>query len=64
MQRFNEQVVIVTGAAHGIGRGISEGFCREGARVHGFDIDAAGLQAAADSLNAQHEQLFILWWWI
>jgi NAD(P)-dependent dehydrogenase (short-subunit alcohol dehydrogenase family) len=58
MQRFIEQVVIVTGAAHGIGRGISEGFCREGARVHGFDIDVAGLQAAADNLNAQHERFY------
>jgi NAD(P)-dependent dehydrogenase (short-subunit alcohol dehydrogenase family) len=58
MQRFNEQVVIVTGAAHGIGRGIAEGFCREGARVHGFDIDVAGLQAAAASLNAQHERFY------
>ena len=36
MQRFNGQVVIVTGAAHGIGRGISAGFCREGASVNGF----------------------------
>jgi NAD(P)-dependent dehydrogenase (short-subunit alcohol dehydrogenase family) len=58
MQRFTEQVVIVTGAAHGIGRGISEGFCREGARVHGFDIDVAGLQAAARGLNAQHERFY------
>jgi len=58
MQRFNGQVVIVTGAAHGIGRGIAAGFCREGALVHGFDIDADGLKTAADGLNAQHERFF------
>jgi NAD(P)-dependent dehydrogenase (short-subunit alcohol dehydrogenase family) len=58
MQRFNGQVVIVTGAAHGIGRGISAGFCREGASVNGFDIDSAGLQATAQALNAQRERFY------
>jgi len=58
MQRFNGQVVIVTGAAHGIGRGIAAGFFREGAIVNGFDIDVAGLQVAAEALNAPHERFY------
>jgi NAD(P)-dependent dehydrogenase (short-subunit alcohol dehydrogenase family) len=52
MQRFAGRVVIVTGAAHGIGRGIATGFCREGALVAGLDVDTAGLQEAAGKLNA------------
>jgi NAD(P)-dependent dehydrogenase (short-subunit alcohol dehydrogenase family) len=51
MQRFAGQIIIVTGAAHGIGRGIAAGFCREGAIVNALDIDAAGLDAAAADLN-------------
>ena len=58
MQRFNGQVVIVTGAAHGIGRGIAASFCREGAVVNGFDIDATGLQVTAQALNAQQERFY------
>lgn len=50
--RFEGRVVIVTGAAHGIGRGIAAGFCREGAIVNGLDIDAAGLEVTANALNA------------
>jgi NAD(P)-dependent dehydrogenase (short-subunit alcohol dehydrogenase family) len=53
MQRFSGQTVIVTGAAHGIGRGIAAGFCREGARVYGLDVDGAGLETAAQRLNSK-----------
>lgn len=39
MQRFQDQVAIVTGAARGIGRGIAQRLATEGARVLVFDID-------------------------
>jgi 3-oxoacyl-[acyl-carrier protein] reductase len=41
---FDGKVVIVTGAAHGFGRAIAQGFASRGAVVHVCDIDAAGLQ--------------------
>jgi 3-oxoacyl-[acyl-carrier protein] reductase len=46
--RFKDQVVIVTGAARGIGAATVRVFAREGARVAVLDIDAPGAQAVAD----------------
>jgi len=45
--RFDERVVIVTGAAHGFGRAIAVAFARLGARVVGCDILEAELQETA-----------------
>jgi 3-oxoacyl-[acyl-carrier protein] reductase len=45
--RFKDQVVIVTGAARGIGAATARAFAREGARVAVLDIDAPGAQAVA-----------------
>ena len=40
---FSGQVVIVTGAAHGLGRAIARAFAEGGARVHACDVNDEGL---------------------
>jgi NAD(P)-dependent dehydrogenase (short-subunit alcohol dehydrogenase family) len=51
-QRFLGQTVLVTGAAAGLGRSISEAFCNEGATVYGFDVDTANLATASLQMPA------------
>lgn len=48
------QVVIVTGAATGIGEATARHFARAGAQLSLFDRDAEALQRVADSLGAAH----------
>ncbi len=58
MNAFDGKVVVVTGAAMGIGLGIAEGFAEEDASVVVVDIDAEAAEAAARTLSnnghAQH----------
>ncbi|QOY93362.1 glucose 1-dehydrogenase [Massilia sp. UMI-21] len=50
MNRFKEKVVLVTGAASGIGLAAARRFLDEGARVVMLDIDQASLQEVASAL--------------
>ena len=49
--RFTDRVVMVTGAARGIGAATACAFGREGARVALLDVDASGAAAVADEVR-------------
>src|SRR5437868_1497007 len=50
-QRFSNKVVIVTGAAHGIGRAIAQRFGSEGAQVVVNDVNAAGVESTVQEIS-------------
>jgi 3-oxoacyl-[acyl-carrier protein] reductase len=50
---FDGRVVVVTGAAKGIGAVTAEAFGRERARVAALDIDGAGVDSLAAALSAR-----------
>lgn len=49
--RFQDKIVIVTGAAGGIGIAIAERFAREGARVIVTDMNAEGVEAITAAIR-------------
>ncbi len=50
-QRFSNKVVIVTGAAHGIGRAIARRFASEGAQVIVNDVRPEGVEAVVKEIT-------------
>ena len=52
IQRFENKVVIVTGAASGIGAAICEKFGQEGSKIGLLDRDKAGVRDAAERLQS------------
>ncbi|HVA89101.1 MAG TPA: bifunctional aldolase/short-chain dehydrogenase [Chloroflexota bacterium] len=50
-REFARQVVLVTGAAGGIGSAICERLARDGAHIVAADIDEAGAQVLSENLN-------------
>jgi NAD(P)-dependent dehydrogenase (short-subunit alcohol dehydrogenase family) len=57
MMRFQDQVVVVTGAGRGIGYALAQRFCDEGARVVIAEKDSDTGAASAGKLNAAFEQI-------
>ena len=53
MQRLTDQVAVVTGGAHGIGRGIASVLAAEGARVVIADVDDALAESTVADLRKQ-----------
>ncbi len=52
MMLLKDKVVVITGAASGIGKALSLGCAERGAKLMLADIDATGLQQLADSIRA------------
>ena len=52
MKRFQEKVVVVTGAASGIGKEIAHAFAREGAKIVIADLKQDAAEAAAGEIVA------------
>ena len=52
MSRYDGRVVVITGAARGIGAGTAQRFADEGAAIAVVDLDEAAAQATAESLGA------------
>src|SRR5258707_13047012 len=54
--RFKEQVALVVGAAHGIGKAIAARLGREGAQVVIADVDPEAMEATVQEMRGEGSQ--------
>jgi meso-butanediol dehydrogenase/(S,S)-butanediol dehydrogenase/diacetyl reductase len=59
-REYDGKVVIVTGAASGLGRATAYAFAREGAKLALADIDAQGLDETAAKVRAMETEAFAI----
>ena len=59
MTRIENQTVLITGAASGIGRSLAFGLAREGMSLYLADIDMDGLEKVRDELEKSGTKVFI-----
>ncbi|MGY2489916.1 glucose 1-dehydrogenase [Cupriavidus sp. CP313] len=57
MRGLNEKVVVITGAAGGIGKALCKRFCDEGAHVVAVDVNAGALETLSAELKEHSKQL-------
>ena len=55
---FSPDVVLVTGAAKGLGRALAKQFAEYGATVVLWDVDEEGLRSLCEELNAKNREAF------
>lgn len=59
MLELRDRIVVVTGAAAGIGRGIAQAFADRGSRIVLADLDADGLEQSRLSLSTARESICV-----
>lgn len=60
MQRFDDKVVLISGAASGIGRATAERLAAEGAKIVAADLNTQGLETLASTLAERSSECHVV----